>query len=55
MTISDPAPGPAALPLYPRGSEYLNERCGVFAEGWTAELVEQAIARKAKAGVSPRG
>ena len=48
MTISDPASGPAALPLYARGSEYLNERCGVFAEDWTAELVEQAVARKAR-------
>jgi hypothetical protein len=38
----------AALPLYARGSECVDERCGVFAEDWTAELVEQAIACKAK-------
>jgi hypothetical protein len=48
MTIADAASGPAVLPLYMRGSDYVNERCGVFAEDWTAELVEQAIACKAK-------
>lgn len=30
-------------PSHVRGSEYLAERCQVFAEDWTAELVERAV------------
>lgn len=47
-TVSDMTSGPAVLPVYARGSDYLAERCHVFAEDWTAELVEHAVACRDK-------
>lgn len=44
MAVSDIGSGAAMLPVYARGSEYVAERCRVFADDWTAELVEHAVA-----------
>src|SRR5688572_27013482 len=53
LAVSDIGCGAAMLPVYARGSEYVTDRCRVFAEDWTAELVEHAVASRGNQTLLP--